>query len=77
MATIDISLKELYKSLNLFLSKEDLEQYLLNIKCELDDINNDYAKIEIKDFNRPDLYTYTGIARELKGILDIEKAYLI
>ncbi|BBL45500.1 phenylalanine--tRNA ligase beta subunit [Nanobdella aerobiophila] len=73
MATIDISLKELYKSLNLFLSKEDLEQYLLNIKCELDDINNDYAKIEIKDFNRPDLYTYTGIARELKGILDIEK----
>ncbi|BFI73717.1 phenylalanine--tRNA ligase beta subunit [Nanoarchaeota archaeon] len=73
MAVINVSLNELYKSIGKVLSKEELEEYLLNIKCELDEIDNNYAKIEVKDFNRPDLYCINGIARELKGILNIEK----
>jgi len=72
MVVLDVSLNELYKILNKKLSEEELSEYLLNIKCELDEINGNNAKIEVKDFNRIDLYSLTGIARELKGILNIE-----
>ena len=72
MVVLDVSLNELYKLLNKNLSEEELNEYLLNIKCELDEVNGNNAKIEVKDFNRIDLYSLTGIARELKGILNIE-----
>jgi phenylalanyl-tRNA synthetase beta chain len=72
MVVLDISLNELYKLLNKNLSEEELNEYLLNIKCELDEVNGNNAKIEVKDFNRIDLYSLAGIARELKGILNIE-----
>ncbi len=72
MVVLDVSLNELYKLLNKNLSVEELNEYLLNIKCELDEINGNNAKIEVKDFNRIDLYSLAGIARELKGILNIE-----
>jgi phenylalanyl-tRNA synthetase beta chain len=74
MVVLDISLNELYKLLNKNLSEEELNEYLLNIKCELDEIEGNNAKIEVKDFNRIDLYSITGIARELKGILNIENS---
>ncbi|MGB9674754.1 MAG: phenylalanine--tRNA ligase subunit beta [Nanopusillaceae archaeon] len=73
MAVIEVSLSELFKSIGKVLSEKELSEYLLNIKCELDEISGNTAKIEIKDFNRPDLYCINGIARELKGILGIEK----
>jgi len=72
MVVLDVSLNELYKLLNKNLSEEELNEYLLNIKCELDEIEGNNAKIEVKDFNRIDLYSLAGIARELKGILNIE-----
>ncbi|EOD42345.1 phenylalanyl-tRNA synthetase beta subunit [Candidatus Nanobsidianus stetteri] len=72
MVILDVSLNELYKLLNKNLSEEELNEYLLNIKCELDEIEGNNAKIEVKDFNRIDLYSLSGIARELKGILNIE-----
>ncbi|MFP3167421.1 MAG: phenylalanine--tRNA ligase subunit beta [Candidatus Nanopusillus sp.] len=73
MVVLDVSLNELYKLLNKNLSEEELNEYLLNIKCELDEIEGNNAKIEVKDFNRIDLYSLSGIARELRGILNIEK----
>jgi len=72
MVVLDLSLNELYKLLNRNLSEEELNEYLLNIKCELDETEGNNAKIEVKDFNRIDLYSLSGIARELKGILNIE-----
>ena len=72
MVVLDVSLNELYKLLNKNLSEEELNEYLLNIKCELDEIEGNNAKIEVKDFNRIDLYSLSGIARELSGILNIE-----
>ena len=72
MVVLDVSLNELYKLLNENLSEEELNEYLLNIKCELDEIEGNNAKIEVKDFNRIDLYSLSGIARELSGILNIE-----
>jgi len=72
MVVLDASLNELYKLLNKNLSEEELNEYLLNIKCELDEIEENNAKIEVKDFNRIDLYSLSGIARELKGILNVE-----
>jgi len=72
MVVLDVSLNELYKLLNKSLSAEELNEYLLNIKCELDEVDGNNAKIEVKDFNRIDLYSLTGIAKELKGILNIE-----
>jgi len=38
MVVLDVSLNELYKLLNKNLSEEELNEYLLNIKCELDEI---------------------------------------
>ncbi|MEM4841254.1 MAG: phenylalanine--tRNA ligase subunit beta [Nanopusillaceae archaeon] len=72
MAIIEVSYSELKSLLNLDLSLEDLEKYLLNIKCEIDSVEGDKIKIEVKDFYRIDLLSITGIVREIKGILNIE-----
>ncbi|MEM1804862.1 MAG: phenylalanine--tRNA ligase subunit beta [Nanopusillaceae archaeon] len=72
MAIIEVNYSELKSLLNLDLSLEDLEKYLLNIKCEIDSVDKDKIKIEVKDFYRIDLLSITGIVRELKGILNIE-----
>ncbi|MEM1684625.1 MAG: hypothetical protein QXD60_02605, partial [Nanopusillaceae archaeon] len=72
MAVIEVSYSELKSLLGLDISLEDLEKILLNIKCEIDSINKDKIKIEVKDFYRIDLLSITGIIRELKGILNLE-----
>jgi len=72
VAVIEIDLDELYKLVGRNLSEEELKNILLNIKCELEEIKNKKAKIEVKDFYRIDLYSTAGLARELKGLLSIE-----
>lgn len=71
MPTIEINLKDLE---NLVGKKiEDVEELLSYAKVEVEEKNGDYLKIEVKDTNRPDLWSVEGIARLLKGILDVEK----
>ena len=43
------------------------DEYILFAKGEVDDIQGDMLKIDIKDTNRPDLWSAEGIAREIQG----------
>jgi len=73
MAVIDVSYSEFLNLLGRELSKEEIEELLLHIKCELESFEDDYMKIEVKDFYRIDLLSLAGIVRELKGILGLEE----
>ena len=69
MPTIDISKKDLENLVGKKLSLDDLKELLLVVKGEVESAEGDKIKIEIKDINRPDLWSTTGIARELRGEL--------
>jgi len=73
MPTIDASLKDLNQLLGKKLSTKELEQNLHFAKCELEASDGDQIKIEVKDSNRPDLWSVEGVARELRGKLGLRK----
>ncbi|OYT41854.1 phenylalanine--tRNA ligase subunit beta [Candidatus Pacearchaeota archaeon ex4484_26] len=73
MPTVEISKKDLEKLVGKKFSKQELEEYLLVVKGEIELIEGDNIKIDIKDINRPDLWSTTGIARELRGELGKER----
>ncbi len=74
MPTIEFSLKDLEKLLG---RKVDIEQLknegILFVKGEIESEENGALKVDIKDTNRPDLWSVEGIARELKGHYGIEE----
>ena len=72
MPTIEVSHKDLTKLLGKDITIEELENLIFHIKGEIDEVSGDTIKIEVKDTNRPDLWSVEGIVRELKGILGIE-----
>ena len=72
MPTIEISKADLENLLGRKIKEEELEDLFTFVKGELEEINGDMLKIDIKDTNRPDLWSVEGIARELKGHLRIE-----
>jgi len=67
MPTIDVSYKDLCNLIGKKLSAEELENAVLYAKGEIDSIDNDAIKIDIKDTNRPDLWSAEGICREMRG----------
>ena len=73
MVTIDVSKKDLEKLVGKEFTIEELEKTLLFTKGEIDGIDNDKLKLDIKDTNRPDLWGVEGIARELRARIGIEK----
>ncbi len=74
MPKIIISKKDLENLIGKKLpSGEELEDILMYSKIELDDEEGDSLKIELKDTNRPDMWCVEGVARDLKGKLNIEK----
>ncbi len=75
MPKIIISKKDLENLIGkkLPVDKEELENILMYSKIELDEIEGDNLKIELKDTNRPDMWCVEGVARDLKGKLGIEK----
>jgi len=66
MPKIEVSKRDLENLLNRELSLEELENLLVLAKGELDGVDGDNLKVDIKDSNRPDLWSAEGIARELK-----------
>jgi len=72
MPKIEISLKDINSLLRRNLKAKDLEDWLQFAKCELESIEGDRLKVDVKDSNRPDLWSAEGIARELRGALRIE-----
>jgi len=73
MAVIDVNYLEFLRLIGKKLSKEEIEELLMHIKCELESFDENYMKIEVKDFYRIDLLSLPGIVRELKGLLGIEE----
>jgi phenylalanyl-tRNA synthetase beta chain len=77
MPTIDINYKELERLLNLDLKSnmEKLDDILAFVKAEVKafDTTADSVSIEMKDTNRPDLWSVEGLSRTLRGYLNIEK----
>jgi len=73
MAVIDVNYLEFLKLIGKKLSREEIEELLMHIKCELESFDENYMKIEVKDFYRIDLLSLPGIVRELKGLLGIEE----
>lgn len=56
-----------------FAKREELEEALLFAKTELEEIDSKgKMKLDVKDTNRPDLWSAEGIARELRGALGLE-----
>ncbi|MCD6399129.1 MAG: phenylalanine--tRNA ligase subunit beta [Candidatus Aenigmarchaeota archaeon] len=73
MPTIEFSLKDLNKLVGKNISLDELgEKYILFAKGEIEEIDGEMIKADIKDTNRPDLWSVEGLARELKGHCDIE-----
>ena len=73
MPTLEVSYSDLSKLIGKKLSVDELKQYILFAKAEVDDVRGDLIKIDSKDTNRPDLWSAEGIARELKGRLTSER----
>ena len=77
MPTIDVSISELEKLLNLKLDGDitKLDEILAFVKSEVKLLNQDedLVSVEIKDTNRPDLWGIEGLARALRGYLNLSK----
>jgi phenylalanyl-tRNA synthetase beta chain len=73
MPTIESNKKDLEKLIGKKFSKEELEKALLYVKGELDAIEGNLLKIDVKETNRPDLWSSEGIAREIKKRIGIQK----
>ncbi len=72
MPSIDLNLKDLEKLVGKKLP-EDLDELFMFVKGEIDSRNGDEVKLDVKETNRPDLWSTEGIARELKAKLGLEK----
>ncbi len=69
MPTIEVSHKDLSELIGKKLSVEQLKDLVLFGKSEIDSVEGGMLKIDVKDTNRPDLWSAEGIAREIKGRL--------
>ncbi len=73
MPTIEGSKKDLEKLVGKSFSRKEFEEALLFVKGELEDCEGDKIKIDVKDTNRPDLWSIEGVARELRARLGKKK----
>ncbi|MBI4095658.1 MAG: phenylalanine--tRNA ligase subunit beta [DPANN group archaeon] len=75
MPNIDVSFSDLKKLVGPKLpsSVEKLEPYIWMLKSEIENFEGDALTIKVGDTNRPDLWCVEGLARELRGALDVEK----
>lgn len=74
MPVIEVLYSDLQDLLNTDLpcDREALNDILAYVKGEVERWEGDEVSIEIKDGNRPDLWSVEGIARELRGVLGID-----
>jgi len=74
MPTIEFSLKDLENLLGRKIDIDELRNNgILFVKGEIEEENEDVIKVDIKDTNRPDLWSVEGIARELRGHYKIKE----
>ncbi len=68
---VDVRISDLLQLIGRNLSLEELEENLFLIKCEIDRIADGVATIEVNP-DRVDMLSTEGIARALRGFLEIE-----
>ncbi len=68
---VDVRVSDLLELIGRNLSLTELEEALFLIKCEIDRVANGVATIEVNP-DRVDMLSTEGIARALKGFLEIE-----
>src|SRR3989344_6077231 len=73
MPTIDFSKKDLESLLGKNLTTEQLENSLMYVKGEIDAIEGDKIKADVKETLRPDVWSAEGIAREILARTGFEK----
>lgn len=75
MPTVNILYNDLQRLVGVPLPRDAarLDDVLSNVKGEVVSLLGDDLSIEIKDGNRPDLWSVEGIARALRGFLGIEE----
>lgn len=67
MPTIDVSYRDLCSLVGKKIPINELEDVILYAKGEIEERNGDELKIDVKDTNRPDLWSTEGVAREIKS----------
>ncbi len=72
MPVITFDYEDLYKLLGIKIPQEELIKLLPMIGSDIDDYDDKEIKVEFFP-NRPDYLSVEGVARTLKGFLDIEK----
>jgi len=74
MPTINANFKDLENLIGKTLSRDidRLNDIFSYVKGEVDSLEEDDLTIEIKDSNHPDIWSIEGIARALRGFLEIE-----
>jgi len=74
MPTINVSKKDMEKLLGRKLpsSADKLDDIFQYVGCEVEVLAGDEIQLEVKSRNRPDLWCAEGIARDLRGALDIQ-----
>jgi phenylalanyl-tRNA synthetase beta chain len=73
MPKIEISKKDFEKMVGRKFSQEELSEALAFAKAELEGIEGDTIKVEVKDSNRPDLWSAEGLARQIKPMYSKEE----
>lgn len=73
MPTIEVSKKDLCKLIGKNLPLEQLKDAVEYAKSEIESAEGDVLKLDVKDSNRPDLWSAEGLAREVQGRLGIKK----
>lgn len=66
MPTVEFYLKDLQRLVKRKITVKELEEAILYAKGEIESVEDDIIKVDIKDTNRPDLWSVEGIARELR-----------
>jgi len=75
MPTIEVDFNDLQSLVGRELPKsiEELNEIVAYVKGEVKQLLGDTLSVEIKDSNHPDFWSAEGIARALRGFLEIEK----
>ncbi len=66
MPTIEVSYRDLVNLIGKKIDMRNLENDLLYAKAEIGDVAGDIIKLDVKDTNRPDLWSAEGVAREIR-----------
>ncbi|RLE63315.1 MAG: phenylalanine--tRNA ligase subunit beta, partial [Thermoprotei archaeon] len=71
MPVIDVARWDLERLVGRMLKDEEVEKYLPMLKCEIEELSDTIVSYEATH-DRPDLFSAEGLARALKGLLEIE-----